>query len=154
MILQSELLRACRIGDEDAIAQLVDDKQTALDCIDESNGEQPLIIASKHGHFDVVKYILWHNTDILDNTDAAGWSALHWAILNGHYLISKELIEFGADCDLQSHSDHIYPLHLSIFYNQPTLCKLLLDNDCNLDIVYNEKSIVEILDYLQFKSNA
>ena len=52
-ILESELLRACRTGDKDAIAQLVDDKNVALDCMDSSNGLQPLIIASKCGHFEI-----------------------------------------------------------------------------------------------------
>ena len=63
-------------------------------------------------------------------------------------------MHYGADADLKSQSDHIYPLHLCIFYNQPTICKLLLDNECNLDILYNDMSIIEILDYLQFKSAA
>ena len=92
-ILESELLRACRTGDKDCMyiyiiipdnlnnifilfrAQLVDDKNVALDCIDISNGLQPLIIASKYGHFEIVTpraYLLKHSISQLTEEHTTG----------------------------------------------------------------------------------
>ena len=145
------LLRVCREGDRNAVTMLVDHKGVSVDCTDPITGSRPIIEAVKNGHFEITKYLLWRSTNSVDHLDGAGWSALHWSVVNGDYAITTELIEFGADVDAQSIDDGLCPLHLAVLCNAPTICKLLMDSDCAVDALYEGLTVDEMLDFLQFK---
>lgn len=71
-----------------------------------------LIIASKYGNFDIVKLFLEQNEVFraknkksvvdIDYQTKSGYTALHWACMNGHTSVAKLLLEHGAKPNLKN----------------------------------------------------
>ena len=58
-----------------------------------------LMKAAKHGHLDIVQYLLDHGADV-NVRDNRGTSALYWATSNGHHDIVQLLIQNHSDVDV------------------------------------------------------
>src|SRR5271167_3740401 len=56
-----------------------------------------LIEAAQHDNLQTVQSILDRNQEAVNERDASGATALHYAALNGHRRIAKLLFERGAD---------------------------------------------------------
>jgi hypothetical protein len=56
-----------------------------------------LIVAAQHDNLQTVQLILDRNHEVVNQRDASGATALHYAAFNGHRRIVKLLIERGAD---------------------------------------------------------
>ena len=57
------------------------------------NGEQPLQLAAWNGRIDAVKWLLEHGAVL--NREGNNWSALHYAVFNGHNALANYLLERG-----------------------------------------------------------
>ncbi|KAL3901913.1 MAG: hypothetical protein SGCHY_000210 [Lobulomycetales sp.] len=104
--IQQQLLRCSSNNDLDSLNRILclaqssgSDKQDSLvdlDCVDEVDGSTPLIVATCFGHVSA-------GADI-EGRDAKGWTALFWAITNGHDECVKILVAAGANINAKSSS--------------------------------------------------
>ncbi|KAL4911651.1 purine and uridine phosphorylase, partial [Aspergillus aurantiobrunneus] len=54
-----------------------------------------------NGHIRIARRLIAENRESIDEADSTGSSALMWATLNGHYEVTKLLLEQGADINAQ-----------------------------------------------------
>lgn len=76
-------------------------------------GQTSLIFAAEQGQFEILRLLLTHpNVDIEARDDLAR-TALHWASIQGHEAIAKELLLCGADpnCYDGRRSTPLFSLH-------------------------------------------
>lgn len=73
-----------------------------------------LVLAADLGHLRTVVYLLdiGENPDQKDDND---WTALHFACMNGFYIIAEVLLDRGADANTLT-SCHSTPLSLAAFH--------------------------------------
>src|SRR5690554_3770428 len=93
--LNEKLLTAVRNGDLVAVQKSVTNGADLNFTGAESNGESPLIIASRLGHSKIVEYLLSQGADF--NLRYKGYTALWYAAENGDFETVDLLIEYGAD---------------------------------------------------------
>ena len=75
----------------------------ALNCVDSSNGNCPIHIASQNGHFDIVELLIKMKCK-LDEVNCKGNTALHMALEYDYYAVARALIDAGADANLLNQS--------------------------------------------------
>ena len=97
--LGKELIEEARVGDLDAVIELVG-KGAKVNEKDEY-GFTALIWASKYGHLRIAETLIESRTDV-NQKDDSGWSALMFASNQGHLGIVELLIEKGADVNQKS----------------------------------------------------
>jgi ankyrin repeat protein len=94
----------------------------AIDTVD-SNGNTPLMIASKIGNMRLVEVILAHNPN-LDAKNNKGETALMIAAKTGQYYVVKKLIDTGANKYLHN-PDGLLPADLAKRYGHSETFKIL-----------------------------
>ena len=91
------LLFAARSGDVESARLLLDAgadiHETAAD------GNTPLVIAAMSGHGRLAEFLLERGAD--PDANAAGYAALHAAVLRSDPELTKAILTYGADADLQ-----------------------------------------------------
>jgi ankyrin repeat protein len=70
----------------------------------------------------------------IDRPDAAGMAALHWAVLAGHEVCVRILLDHGADVDCLQHGNNT-PLLLAAARGYDSIVRLLLDRGANVRAV-------------------
>lgn len=95
----------------------------------------PLMMASAHGHCDVVSLLIEHGAS-LSLTDSKGETALHKACGGDHADVVRTLIRAGADLFLPN-TDGDAPLNVSILNDSSKVVDVLLDGDISLDYSTN-----------------
>jgi ankyrin repeat protein len=129
-------------------AELIFDNEgcnvTSKGCMDLINfeflkGSTPLSIASKMGHYDMVKLLLQNHAD-LDHRDYKGMSALHWAAYNGHQDVVDLIVETSA---LNSNLSKTYPdprdchgnapLYYAVYAGHKNVVRTLLDKRADIN---------------------
>jgi len=92
-------------NDVEEVKRLVQEDPGVVNIVDNYTGQTALMIASRHGHVEVVSYLLDHGADI-NITDASlinyfgdqhGVAALHHACANGHLRVVELLVSRGAN---------------------------------------------------------
>ena len=108
--------------------------------VDERYGtvRSPLFIASKNGHYSVVRYLISYGANINIVYDGVYLrTALNVAVSNGFYKVVKLLIEEGADencaATVPNRSWPITPVFLAARHNRFCILKYLLENECNVN---------------------
>ncbi len=91
-----ELLEACSNGDTKLVVNFLLCSFTEINYTD-TIGWTPLIYASERGSIDIVKILLKYPNINYDSKSKCGRTALHYAYLNNHFIVSRELIMAGAD---------------------------------------------------------
>lgn len=98
------------------------------------DGYQPLHLAAKFGHLDVVNFLLnagaWVNSASVNKLRA---TPLLSAVAAGHVDVAYRLLDAGADPNARQSGD-ISPLHISAQNGQVEMVRLLLDYGANLEI--------------------
>jgi len=101
----------------------------------------PLIYASANGALETVSLLLelfsvnpqWFNSSINYRDNKQGMTPLHYALINKHEEIVKNLVEQGANLNLPDFQGR-FPLHLSIQVGcNPEITEFLLNNGSNVN---------------------
>lgn len=90
-----------------------------------NNGEQAVQLAAWNGHAEAVRWLLAHGSVL--NREDMNWSALHYAVFNGHTDLASELIKDGADVNARSPNGST-PLMLAAREGREDLAKVLLES--------------------------
>ncbi|ETP25617.1 serine/threonine protein kinase [Phytophthora nicotianae CJ01A1] len=91
----------------------------------EIDGWTPLILASWHGHYSVVKFLLEHGAQI-DAKDMGGSTALRFAASEGRMRIAKLLVQHGSMCVNEPEVHGRTPLWFAVANNHMRLATWLL----------------------------
>jgi ankyrin repeat protein len=87
---------AAKWGIEDMMAFLL--TKGAQANIRDGDGMTPIMLACFEGHLGVVKMLVQHmGVQGLNDRNAKGWTALHWASAGGHEKVARFLLLAGAD---------------------------------------------------------
>ncbi|KAJ7478636.1 ankyrin repeat-containing domain protein [Mycena galericulata] len=101
---QEEFLLSCRYGDLDDVKQFVDQfGADAAAAIRDDNGNTALHMLCGNGHSDLLDYLLpIIPPTLLAAQNAAASTPLHWAAVNSHLEVMKQLVQFqqGPGIDL------------------------------------------------------
>lgn len=117
------LLIAANAGAEDVVIQKL--AHGAIHEEVDQDGKTLLHIAAEHGWEDVVEGILSYIKTQKNTTDfrdkqctKQGYTAMHYAVRNGHASTVGKLVEYSAADYIQSH-DGKTPLHLAMIHGEP-----------------------------------
>ena len=104
--------------------------------------------AAKHGHLEIVKYLVEHGVDIHTQTDYA----LRFATEKGHLGIVKYLIENGADI----HANNDFALRWAAFDGYLEIVKYLVEHGADIHAANDsalkgaaEYGHTEVVEYLE-----
>jgi hypothetical protein len=89
-----------------------------------ANGEQALMHAAWRGRLEAVHWLLDRGAQI--NRPGLQWSALHYAVFNGHDPVARLLIERGADINARS-TNGSTPLMMAAREGREGLARMLLE---------------------------
>jgi ankyrin repeat protein len=91
-----------------------------------------LLDAAESGDVELTHHLLQTSRDELDSTDARHWTPLIVAAFNGHDLVTRMLLEAGANTAAQDKSGYT-ALHWAAYNGQTRIVKLLLDGQAAID---------------------
>lgn len=89
--------------------------------------------ATKRGDLFAVRHYLRKDPENVRASDAAGYTALHWAGIRGNWEVFAELVEAGAPIDVRG-GDGGTPLHWACHHDRPDMVRLLLDRGADLSV--------------------
>ena len=75
-------------------------------------GWTPLIAAAEKGHTDICGLLLAHGSDGNEMESVTKFTALHYAVLNGHSVLVEALLSWGAEVNRQDYLGTT-PLHFA-----------------------------------------
>ncbi len=98
------------------------------------NRETPLMLAAKHGHTEIVKYLVERcGARLIGKTDKFKKTALIHAVKNGNFDIVKLLMENGASPYFADSSDNL-PIHYAVAFGWLDITRLLVEGaNCKLN---------------------
>ena len=118
------------------------------------NGDTAIMLAAFHGNLPVAKALLAKEVQI----NRPGWSALHYAAINGNPGIIKLLLDDAAYIDAESPEEKMTPLMLSAVRGHAAAVKLLKEEGADtslknsagktaLDLArqYRQEEVIEVL---------
>ncbi|WP_433691614.1 ankyrin repeat domain-containing protein [Herbaspirillum seropedicae] len=95
-----------------------------------TNGDTPLMLASFYGNAPVVKLLLAREVEV----NRPGWTALHYAAINGSSEIVKLLLDASAYVDCESPDDKMTPVMLAAMRGRVAAVEVLRDNGADLSL--------------------
>ncbi|HZG21436.1 MAG TPA: ankyrin repeat domain-containing protein [Herbaspirillum sp.] len=95
-----------------------------------TNGDTPLMLASFYGNIPVVKLLLSREVEV----NRPGWTALHYAAINGSSEIVKLLLDASAYVDAESSDDKMTPVMLAAMRGRVAAVEVLRDNGADLTL--------------------
>ncbi|MEX1312028.1 MAG: ankyrin repeat domain-containing protein [Candidatus Sulfomarinibacteraceae bacterium] len=85
-----------------------------------------IVGAAKKGDYHAVHRLIEDGPEVLTATDGAGYTALHWAGVRGHWPIFAELVAAGADPNAVG-GDGGTPLHWACHHDNAEAVEMILD---------------------------
>ena len=99
--------------------------------------ETPLFLAAKKGRLDAAQLLCEHgkheHSKDIDYQDSRGRTPLHVAAENGHYDMSRLLLDCCADANARE-KNHRTPLHLAADRGMLAVARLLLEHGADVDV--------------------
>jgi len=95
-----------------------------------TNGDTPLMLASFYGNIPVVKLLLSREVEV----NRPGWTALHYAAINGSSEIVKLLLDASAYVDAESPDDKMTPVMLAAMRGRVAAVEVLRDHGADLTL--------------------
>ncbi len=86
--------------------------------------------AARNGDFAAVKNLV-EEGDEVDRADAAGWTALHHTVFEGHERVAAFLLSRGAKVEVPD-TDGWTPLHTAAFNGHAAIVELLLSHGADI----------------------
>ncbi|XP_078154787.1 protein ACCELERATED CELL DEATH 6-like [Carex rostrata] len=114
-VLETPLHCAARAGNREVIQKLIDiDYVIVKDALEEINeqGDTAMHVATKHGHIDCGKRLLWLNHEILYKVNNEMLSAIHIAITKGYTEMVKYMLAVDPTLGRTQFPDEVFPVHL------------------------------------------
>lgn len=99
-----------------------------------TNGDTPLMLASFYGNVPVVKLLLAREVEV----NRPGWTALHYAAINGSSEIVKLLLDASAYVDAESPDDKMTPVMLAAMRGRVAAVAVLRDGGADLSLKNKE----------------
>ena len=116
---------------------LLDVCQIDPDACDDT-GLTPLMLASMHGHTDIIKLLLHRNADV-NKTDTTGCTALHHAVRHNHVRVADILITHGdTRLNVVEYVTGETPLCYAALRGNLAIARSLVEHGCTLDVQNNE----------------
>lgn len=123
---------AVRVGDIETLMKLLEagmDPNTPLD----DRGMTPLMEAALNDQAESLILLLEYRTAI-SQADRNGATALHFAVLAGHYRMAVWLCDRGADINAKAPGlGSITPLQMAVLQNHPNIATFLTRQKADLD---------------------
>ncbi|KAL9960101.1 hypothetical protein ACROYT_G033507 [Oculina patagonica] len=132
------------------------DAETILNCVHSKSGDTPIIVASRHGHLNLIRFLIYRGVDIEQrNKDLK--RPLHEAAAGCHLDCVKFLVEQNAEIDCLKRADWT-PLMLSCAKLNIDVIRALVQSGANLRLINKDgwncfhiaarEGQTEILNYL------
>nr|WP_198980850.1 ankyrin repeat domain-containing protein [Herbaspirillum sp. ASV7] len=99
-----------------------------------TNGDTPLMLAAFYGNVPVVKLLLAREVEV----NRPGWTALHYAAINGSSEIVKLLLDASAYVDAESPDDKMTPVMLAAMRGRVAAVAALRDGGADLSLKNKE----------------
>ena len=135
--MESQLFQACADGDLSTLKDLISKcGPNPIDLeVKDSSGLTPLHLACKHGHLNIVHYLIKEQNCSPEATAPNGRTPLHLACKNGHLHIAKCLIT-NYKCNPHcTDSDGYTPLHAASESGNLAIVEYLItENDCGPEV--------------------
>lgn len=111
------------------------------------------------GDEEAVQDLIYRGVNVSEkDVEWGGRTPLHWAVTNGHYFVTKSLINAGASINARMNNGWT-PLHCAVEAGHKKIAQLLLDsgshpfasdrfNDTPFDVarIYKREEILEVLE--------
>jgi len=114
------LMLAIRLNSMNVVDLLLSNPDIDLEA-HAANGDTAIMLAAFYGYLPLVKSLLARDVQI----NRPGWTALHYAAINGNPHIIKELLDASAYIDAESPDDKMTPLMLAAMRGRTGAVKLL-----------------------------
>jgi len=95
-----------------------------------TNGDTPLMLAAFYGNEPVVRLLLSREVEV----NRPGWTALHYAAINGNAQIVGMLLEASAYIDAESPDDKMTPVMLAAMRGRAAAVAALRDGGADLTL--------------------
>lgn len=94
------------------------------------NGDTAIMLAAFHGYLPLVKTLLAREVEI----NRPGWTALHYAAINGNPDIIKALLDASAYIDAESPDEKMTPVMLAAMRGRTAAVKMLKGEGADLSL--------------------
>lgn len=94
------------------------------------NGDTPLMLAAFYGNEPVVALLLKREVEV----NRPGWTALHYAAINGNAKVVRMLLEASAYVDAESPDDKMTPIMLAAMRGRVGAVAVLRDEGADLSL--------------------
>ena len=102
----------------------------------DNNGITCLIIASRFGHTETVRYLVGLKDVDVNHADTSGFAALHYAVQQNHPDVMQVLIDAGADIEAMEEKGRS-PLHVACLSGSLAVVKMLLKAGAGVCVLSN-----------------
>jgi len=92
-----------------------------------------LVDAARRGDYHAVHRLIAEAPEKVDDTDASGYTALHWAGIGGDWRSFAELVAAGAPINAVG-GDGGTPLHWACHHDRPEMVQLLLEAGADIGV--------------------
>ena len=146
MTVSQRITFACMKGHLDTVKKIVEEefkndvKMLDEPDIDDARGQPPLVVAARHGQYEIVGYLLQLGVKT-ESTQQSGATALTIAAQEGFHEICKLLIKYKADVNTLQQVSQITPLIAAAESddcgsreNRATCLEILLQNNADTSI--------------------
>lgn len=124
---QPNVYDVSRSGDIEALKLIYNKSPELLNAINDK-GYSPLVLATYHGHTEMVNFLLDHGADV--NSESSYGTPLMAAVVKGFYEISERILTFKANVNA-SDQNGTTALHYAVMYKNYDLTKLLVSYKAN-----------------------
>lgn len=128
---EGRLYAAAKDGDLEGVAKAVRGEGARLDVPHPEFGSPPLVIATLHGHTEVVHFLLEEGAEI-EQRNRFGWTPLLAASSRGHLTLAGYLVARNADVKAQDRMGRT-PLHNAVAIGCEPLAKGLIEEKADVN---------------------
>jgi ankyrin repeat protein len=124
----------------DEIIKLLLEKGANIDCQNET-GKTPLMKACFYNHMSCIRLLIESKADLNLKDKQDGWSALHRACAEGHDVVCRVLLGYGADRELLADKTSKMTSNGLVDNDEQSTAMMLAEehgNECCIDLLNND----------------